>query len=128
MKKFLKKVFYTGVGFASLTAERIKNTVEGLVSDGKISEEEGKRIIEDLNKNTESKKDELESNFNQLAEKMLKSFKLGTAKDLENLEDRISVLESLLAKKDEEKSEKDPKKKPTQKKSEEKSDSHEEKE
>ena len=118
MKKLLKKILYTGVGFASLTAERMKNTIEGLVSDGKISEEEGKHIIEDLNKNTESKKDELESNFSVMAEKLLKSFKFGTSKDFENLEDRIGVLEALLAKKDkdEEKPDKDAKKKPTQKK------------
>lgn len=98
MKKLLKKLMYTGVGFASLTADRMKKAVDSLVSDGKISEEEGKRIIDDLKKNSEEKKAELEQKLDKLSGKLLKSFHLGSSKEIENLEDRISVLEALLLK------------------------------
>jgi polyhydroxyalkanoate synthesis regulator phasin len=99
MKKILKKIMYTGVGFASLTAERMKKTIDKLVSDGKISEEEGKRIIDDLKKNSEIKKEELEKKIGELSEKLLKSLHLGSSKEMDNLRNRISVLEALLSKK-----------------------------
>lgn len=97
-KNFFKKIVYSGVGFVSLTAERMKQTVEGLISDGKISEDEGKKIMEDFNRNTETKRDELEGQFKSIVEKVLKSFSFATESDFEKMENRVAVLEALLAK------------------------------
>ncbi len=97
-KNLLKKIVNTGVGFISLTAERMKQTVDGLISDGKISEEEGEKIVEDFTKNTETKREEIESQFKSIVEKVLKSFSFATKSDIENMENRIAVLEALLAK------------------------------
>jgi len=107
-KNIFKKFINTGVGFVSLTAERMKQTVDGLISDGKISEEEGSKIIDDFTKNTDTKRDEIESQFKSIVEKILKSFSFATVTELEKIENRIAVLEALLAQK-EEKSAKEPK-------------------
>jgi len=102
MQKILKKIVYSSVGFVSLTADRMKATIEGLVDDGKISEEEGESIVNDFTKNTETKRDEIESQFKTIIEKVLKSFNFATSKDVESIENRIAVLETLLVKLDEE--------------------------
>lgn len=117
MKKKLKKIIYSGVGFVSLTAERMKTTVEGLIKDGKLSEEEGEKILGDFTKNTESKRDELESQFKGIVEKVLKSLNLASTKDVENIENRIAVLETLLVKMDEHDEKKEDKKPAAPKKS-----------
>ncbi len=106
---FIKKIINTGVGFVSLTAERMKQTVDGLISDGKISEEEGAKIVEDFTKNTETKREEIESQFKSIVEKVLKSFSFATKSDMENIENRIAVLEALLAKETETENEEKPK-------------------
>ena len=115
MENLFKKFIYTGVGFVSLTTERMRTTIKGLTEDGKISEEEGKKIIDDFSKNTETKRDEIESQFKSIIEKVLKSFNFAAASDLSKIENRIAVLEALLAKKDEEKPEAKPVKKTTRK-------------
>jgi len=102
MQKILKKIVYSSVGFVSLTADRMKTTIQGLVDDGKISEDEGESIVSDFTKNTESKRDEIESQFKTIIEKVLKSFNFATSKDVESIENRIAVLETLLVKLDEE--------------------------
>ena len=98
MKKTLKKFLHTGVGFISLTAERMNETVKGLIEDGKISEEEGKKIVDDFSKNSDTKKDEIESQFKSIIEKVLKSFNFATKSDMLKIDNRIAVLEALLAK------------------------------
>ena len=44
----IKNFVYAGVGLATLTTDKIKETIDDLVEKGKISDTEGKRIIEDF--------------------------------------------------------------------------------
>jgi len=98
MENLFRKFVYTGVGFVSLTSERMIKQIEKLVGDGKISESEGKKIVDDFMKNSETKKDELEGQFKSIIEKVVKSFSFATSTDVVKLENRVSVLEALLAK------------------------------
>ena len=68
MENLFRKFVYTGVGFVSLTSERMIKQIEKLVGDGKISESEGQKIVDDFMKNTETKKDELEGQFKSIIE------------------------------------------------------------
>ncbi len=99
IEKLLKKAVYTGVGFVSLTTEKMKSSIETLVNDEKISAEEGKKIIEDFMQNADDKKSELENQFKTVKDKIKGSVGFAKQKDLENLENRIKVLESLVSKK-----------------------------
>ena len=47
-ENIFKKFVYTGVGFLSLTADKFKTAIDELVSDNKLSESEGKKIIQVL--------------------------------------------------------------------------------
>ncbi len=100
MENLFKKFVYTGVGFVALTTERLKNTIDGLVGDGKISEDEGKKIVDDFMKNTETKKDELENQFGSVIEKIVKSFNFATVSEVDEMLERVSALEEALAKQD----------------------------
>ncbi len=101
LESLFKKFVYTGVGFVSLTTDRFQKTVEGLVGDGKISEDEGEKIFDEFLKNTDTKKDELENQFGSVVEKLVKSFSFATSSDLDSLKNRVAVLEAAVAKKEE---------------------------
>ena len=96
----LKNFIYAGVGLASVTADKIKETIEDLVEKGKISDTEGKRILDDFFKSTESTKDEFETKLKKLTDNISSSFdflKKDNA-EVDALKKRIEELEAKLAK------------------------------
>ena len=48
MEDLFKNFLYTGVGLVAMTAEKIQNSVGKLVSEGKLSLEEGKKVVDKL--------------------------------------------------------------------------------
>jgi len=94
MEELLKKVLYTGVGIAALTAEKLQQVVDGLVKEDKLTQEEGKKIVTDFFKNTQTKKDEFETQLKSVAEKVVSNFKFASSKDVEALKKRVNALES----------------------------------
>lgn len=97
MENLFKKFVYTGVGLVSTSADKAKVFFDKLVEEGKVSAEEGKKIVEEFNKNTETKKEELETQFSSIVEKIVKSFKFVTNDDINELANRVTMLEAVLA-------------------------------
>ena len=98
--ELLKNFVYAGVGLASLKKDKVKETVEDLVEKGKISDTEGKKIIEDFFKSTESKKDDFESKLKSLGDSVSSKFEFlkGNDDEVEALKKKIEELEVKLAK------------------------------
>ncbi len=94
----IKNLIYAGVGLASLAADKVKTVVDELVNKGKISDEEGKRIVKEFFENTDSKKDEWESKFKSAAETVIEKFEFVRKKDFKLLVERVEELEAELAK------------------------------
>lgn len=85
MEDLFKKFINAGVGLASLTTERVQGTIDKLVQESKLSEQEGARIMDDLKKNTDTKRKELEKQVQGLASRLLKGAGLATNADVEEL-------------------------------------------
>ncbi len=94
MEDLFKKFIYTGVGFVAHTAEKIQQSVEKLIKENKISAEEGKKIVDDFVKNTQTKKDEFESHLKAVVSK----FNYAKEEELKALSKRVDVLEKELKK------------------------------
>ncbi|MEH0156299.1 hypothetical protein V6R21_19265 [Limibacter armeniacum] len=96
MEELIKRFVYTGVGIVAFTAEKVKEIVDKLVAEEKLTEEEGKKIVDEFLSNTESRKDEFESQLKVLAEKFSSVFSMKDAKteDVEDLKARIEALEA----------------------------------
>lgn len=99
MEDFFKKFIYTGVGWISLTADKFKKQIEKFVEEEKLSEEEGKRIVDDFLKNSELKKEEIETQFKKVVDKVLNAVDFAKQKELDELKLRIEELEKLLSEK-----------------------------
>ena len=93
-----KKVVYAGVGLASVAAEKIEETVNDLVDKGKLSDNEGKKIVDDFFKNTEVKTAEFEEKLKDVVKNVVTKFDFLKRDDVEGLKKRIEELEAELAK------------------------------
>jgi len=96
MEDFFKKFLYTGVGLASLTAEKLQESIDDLVGKGKLSEKEGKKILDDFFDSTEARKDEFESKLKELADQMMDRFSFADQKEVDQLQKRVEALEKEL--------------------------------
>lgn len=67
MDDLFKKFINTGVGFLSQGNKRVQTALDKLVKESKISEQEGKKIMDDLLKSSEAKRTDLEKQFQGLA-------------------------------------------------------------
>lgn len=99
MEELIRKFLYTGVGIVALTAEKLQEAVDEMVGKGKVSKDEGKRIVQDFVDNMESKRDDFEDSLKEAADNMTSSLKLplfATKEDVDALMTRISSLEAKL--------------------------------
>ncbi|MDH3709091.1 MAG: hypothetical protein OER04_04340 [Cyclobacteriaceae bacterium] len=98
MEDLFKKFVYTGVGLVSLTAEKLQKSIDTLVEEEKISEKEGKKIVNDFFKKTESKKKDFEKQLQKITEEVVKKFDFSKAKEILELNKRVRVLENKVSK------------------------------
>ncbi len=91
----LKNFIYAGVGLASITSEKVKDTIEDLIEKGKISDTEGKKIIDDFLNTTEEKREEFEAKLKKTSEKLASKFDfLNKENEVTSLKEKIADLES----------------------------------
>ena len=93
MEDLFKKFVYTSVGLVSSSVEKFQKSVEKLVDEDKISQEEGKKIVDDLFKNTEAKREEFEAKLAKIVEEIMAKMNVASAKNLSDLEARIAAVE-----------------------------------
>jgi polyhydroxyalkanoate synthesis regulator phasin len=73
--------------------EKFQKSVEKLVDEDKISQEEGKKIVDDLFKNTEAKREEFEAKLKKIIEEMMAKMNVATAHQVSELESRVAAVE-----------------------------------
>ncbi len=96
----IKNIVYAGVGLASTATDKLKHSIEDLVEKGKISDTEGKRIIDEIFKTTENTKEEIDNKVKSITDKITSTFDFKGKKDtkvVDALQKKISDLEKQLA-------------------------------
>ena len=78
MDDLFKKFINTGVGLVSQGNKAMQTAIEKLVKESKISEHEGKKIVDDLLKNSEAKRHDLEKQFKTLTDDLRTRVGLGS--------------------------------------------------
>lgn len=98
----LKNFIYAGVGLAATTSDKLKETIDDLVEKGKISDTEGRKIVDDFFKTTDEKKEDFEAKMKKVQEDLAERFDF-IKKDkkgddvIDALSNRIEELEQKLA-------------------------------
>ena len=96
METLIKKFIYTGVGIAATANERVQKHINEWVEKGKVSEEEGKKVVEDLMNDTDTKKEEIESKVKDYVENFLAKFDFPTRNEVTTMQEKLNVLEAKL--------------------------------
>ena len=98
MEKEFKKFLYAGVDLAAAASEKFQSTVTDLVSKGKISSEEGKKLVDDFFAKSEERKAEFEKKYKEFSDKLGINKKKNEEEELEELRKKVSDLEAKLSK------------------------------
>ncbi len=97
MEEMVRKFLYTGVGLVALTAEKLQETVDDMVKQGRVSEDEGKKVVSDFKEKVEGQKDDVESWLKKLADDVAASMKLPRMVDREEYDALLHRVETLEA-------------------------------
>jgi polyhydroxyalkanoate synthesis regulator phasin len=97
MEDLFKRFLYTGVGFVALTAEKLQESIDEMVGNGKISEEEGKKLVDDFLRNTEERSEEFERKLRDTAESVMEKLSFPSKAEYETLLKRVEHLEAKLS-------------------------------
>jgi polyhydroxyalkanoate synthesis regulator phasin len=92
MIELIKKAVVTGMGAASLTKEKIDEFSKELINVGKLSEQEGEKLVKELRKKAEESKESLKQQTEFLVEAALQRMQLAKLADVERLEAEIAEL------------------------------------
>ncbi len=92
MIDLIKKAVFTGMGVVSLTKEKIDDFSRELIDKGKLSEQEGEKIVFEMRKKVEESKEELKDQIGKVVETTLSSMHLAKKSELDALRSEIAVL------------------------------------
>ena len=97
MLELLKKSMTFGIGVAVKTKEEIEAFAKEVINQGKMSEQEGRRFVDDLFKRYEDSKKFLEEKVEKLVQDILKKSDIATRKELDALKQEVRELKEKLA-------------------------------
>ena len=99
MAGFLKKMILTTLGTVSLTKKSAESLVKDLVKQGDLTQNEGKKFVNDLMKGVEKERNIIEKNTEKTIRNILKKTEIPTRKEIVDLKNKIEQLSKEINKK-----------------------------
>lgn len=103
MIDLIKKIVFTGVGLTYLTKDKIEALGKEIADQAKLSEKEGKELLDELMKKSEESKKEVASQVEKFVTDSLKKMNLATRDELLKLEKKVQRLSKALKDQDKKK-------------------------
>jgi len=97
MIDLIKKTMLTGVGLAVMTKDKVQELGEDLVTQAKLSENEGRAFVDDLLKQSETARAEFETRVGAVVKKVIESMNLVHKDEVAKLQARIDDLSAQVA-------------------------------
>lgn len=73
MKAIIEDILYTGLGAASLNADRFLKSLDKASYDMKVAEEEGQKLVQEWETASQERRNELEDKFEALSQNVKQS-------------------------------------------------------
>jgi len=96
MRELLKKTALIGIGLASMTKDKIEHFAKQLADEANLSEEEGRKFVDDILKQSEKTKQSVEESVEKTVRNILAKMDVPTRSDLKALDERLAALESAI--------------------------------
>ena len=97
MIDLIKKAVLTGVGVASLTKEKIEDLAKELIVKGKMSEQEGEKLVEDMLSRAEESRETMKNQTKSLVQDTIAKMQLARVEDIDLLKTEIERLREEVA-------------------------------
>lgn len=92
MIELVKKALLTGIGVAALSKEKIEDLAKDIVEKGKMTEEEGKKLVDQLLSSSEEARQDLQKQIEEKVQAVLDKMDLAKKSDLDALKLEIEEL------------------------------------
>jgi poly(hydroxyalkanoate) granule-associated protein len=93
MKDFIRKSMLVGIGLATVTREKIEETINELIKKGEISEKEGKETIDELVEKSKEMKKDLTEKVEKMVSDTLKTLNIPSRDEFQALKDKVERME-----------------------------------
>ncbi len=97
MIELIKKALLTGVGIAALTKDKVEELAKELIDKGKMSEQEGEKLVKDMLNQAEESRENLKSQTESLVNKTIAKMHVARIEDIELLKNEIQQLRDEIA-------------------------------
>ena len=98
MFDLVKKAMFTGIGVMSLTKDKIEDVAKEFVEKGKLSEQEGKKLVDEILERSEESKNEISKQIDAVVKTTMAKMDVATKTDVANLQKEIEELKAKLDK------------------------------
>jgi polyhydroxyalkanoate synthesis regulator phasin len=92
MVDLIKKAFYTGLGLAMLTKETAEELVKDLAQQAKLSEHEGKELMDNLMKQSDQARQDFQGKVDEAVLAVVNRLHLATRDEVESLRAKVEEL------------------------------------
>ncbi|MBI5063411.1 MAG: hypothetical protein HZB87_08115 [Desulfatitalea sp.] len=96
MLDLVKKSVLTGIGLALKTKDEVEDLVKELQKKGEMSETEGRKFLDDVQKRYDETQEKLEKRVEDAVKDFLKKTKIVTTDELKELKKEIRELKSIV--------------------------------
>jgi polyhydroxyalkanoate synthesis regulator phasin len=96
MVDLIKKAFYTGLGLAVLTKEKAEELVKDIAQQAKLSESEGKELVDGLIKQSDQARQDFQTKIDEAVLAVVKRLHLATHDEVEGLRAKVAELSARL--------------------------------
>ena len=97
MLNITKKALLTGIGLALIAKDEVEDLAKELVNKGKMSENEGTKFLEDLQKRYDETQKKLEEKIQQAVKDFMKKADVVTGDELKGLKKEIRDLKKAIS-------------------------------
>ena len=111
MLKLVKKSAFISLGLAAMSATAVRRYANKIAKEGNLSEEEGKKLVDDLLKQSKKSKADLKQNINNSVKESVVELDLATKSDIQKVNTRLTKIENSIKPKAKPKAKANPKKK-----------------
>lgn len=97
MIELMKKALLMGLGVASLTKEKIEEMSRDFIEQGKLTQQEGEKLVDDLLAKAEESKKDLKKEIDNRVEEIITKMNLVRMSDLDEVKMQLQQLQESCA-------------------------------
>ena len=92
MFDLIKKAMFTGIGMAALTKEKIEEIAADFVQKGNLSENEGRKLVDEMMKKSEESNEEIKKQLDALVYATIEKMQLARTSQIDEISQALQIL------------------------------------